>query len=308
MTVLLVGGTGRLGRVIAEGLAARGEPVRALVRTGKRAAHLRALGIELEVGDLLDQRSLRRALDGVRAVVAAVQGEPLSRQAPSVQVDGQGNHNLITVASAAAVEQFVFISALQAEAGATVPRLRHKHATEQLLFACGMPYTILRPASFQETFAPDAPLGRIIARFGVGLLPGGGRTPHSFSAIADVARAAVLALDRGEAYNQVVPIGGPEDLSYRQAYKRIVQITGRRIMALPLPRPLPATGGLLAAPFWPGLRGILAWSMFLERAGDTCVTPMWLAEALGQRRAFDEGVREMYQIPPSNPIVNANSV
>ncbi len=48
--------------------------------------------------------------------------------------------------------------------------------------------------------------------------------------------------------------------------------------------------------------------MYLERVGDTCVTPEWLVEALGERRTFDEGVREMYQIPPSTPIVNANSV
>ncbi len=254
MTVLLVGGTGRLGRVIAQGLAARGEPVRALVRTGKRAAHMRELGIELEVGDLLDQRSLRRALNGVRAVVAAAQGDPLSRQPQSAQVDGQGNQNLIAAASAAEVEQFVFISALQADAGAaSVARLRHKHAAEQQICASGMAYTILRPAAFQETFAPDAPLGRIIARFGVGLLPGGGRAPHSFSAVADVARAAVLALDSGEAQNQLVPIGGPEDLSYRQAYERVAHIAGQRIAGL-------ADPNAIASGQRPAGRAALAWS------------------------------------------------
>jgi uncharacterized protein YbjT (DUF2867 family) len=309
MTVLLVGGTGRLGRAIAAELATRDEPVRALVRSGKRAVHLRALGMELEVGDLLDARSLPRALNDVRVVVASAQGDPLSRRAPALRVDDQGNRNLITAAGAANVEHFVFISALKADEGAaTVARLGYKHAAEGLLQSSAMTYTILRPALFQETFAPESPLGRIIARFGVGLLPRGGRTPHSFIAIADVARAAALALDRAEAHNQLVPIGGPEDLSYREAYKRIAQLAGQRIVALSAPAPLPAAGGLLAAPFWPGLRGALAWSVFLERAGGTCVTPDWLAEALGRRRIFDAGVREMYNLPPSTPMVDVNSM
>jgi uncharacterized protein YbjT (DUF2867 family) len=309
MTVLLVGGTGRLGRAIAEELAARGEPVRALVRSGKRAAHLRALGIDLEVGDLLDKRSLPRSLDGVRAVVAAAQGGPLSRRAPSLWVDGQGNHNLILAARAAHIEHFVFISALKANEGAAaVSQLGYKYAAEGLLQSSGMTYTILRPASFQETFAPEAPLGRIIARFGIGVLPGGGHAPHSFIAAADVARAAALALGCSEAHNQLVSIGGPEELSYREAYQRIARIAGRRIRALPIPPPLPAAGGLLAAPFWPGLRDALAWSVFLERAGDTCATPAWLVEALGRQRAFDEGVRVMYNLLPGTSIVTAKSV
>ena len=43
MTVLLVGGTGMLGGAIAAELAGRGEPARALVRTGKGTTRLREL-------------------------------------------------------------------------------------------------------------------------------------------------------------------------------------------------------------------------------------------------------------------------
>ena len=77
MTVLLIGGTGLLGGAVAEELAARGEPVRALVRDGKRVARLRELGFELAVGDLRDRRTLDRVLRDVRAVVTTAQGDPL---------------------------------------------------------------------------------------------------------------------------------------------------------------------------------------------------------------------------------------
>jgi uncharacterized protein YbjT (DUF2867 family) len=296
MTVLLVGGTGRLGGLIAEQLAGRDEQLRALVRSGRRAGRLRELGFDLEVGDLYDARSLRRALNGVRAVVTAAQGDPLHRRVAPARVDRQGNRNLIGLARDSGVEQFIFISALKADEGAAVvPQLAYKHAAEGLLRSSGMAYTILRPATFQETLGgPDAPLRHVVERFGVGLMPGGGRAAHSFVALADVARAAALALDHPVARDQVAPIGGPDDLSYHEAYARIARITGRRVIDMPLPWPLLSAAGLLAVPAWAELRGAFAWFAFLERAGDACTTPAWLVEALGQRRTFDEGVRTMY--------------
>jgi len=298
MTVLLVGGTGLLGGAIAEELAARGEPMRALVRSGARTRRLRELGIELEVGDLLDMRSLRRALRGVRAVVTTAQGDPMSRRATLARVDGQGNRNLIAAAHEAGVAHFVFVSALKADEGAaSVPQLGYKHAAEELLRSSGMDYTILRPSSFQETFGDGfAPFKRIVERLGVGMTLGSGRGKHSFVAIGDVARAAALALDRPEARNQTLPIGGPEDLNYPEAYGRIAWITGRRIAVVPIPRPLLALGGLLAAPVLPELRGFFALFAFFDRAGYTCATPTWLVDALGRRRTFDQGVREMYGV------------
>jgi NADH dehydrogenase len=296
MTVLLVGGTGLLGGAIAAELAGRGEPVRALVRTGKGTARLRELGIELEAGDLLDGRALRRALRDVRALITTAQGNPLSRKTPMRRVDGAGNLLLIGAARDAGVEHVVFVSALKADAGAPyVPQLAYKYAAEQALLASGVDYTIVRPSSFQETFGEGfAPFKQIVDRAGVGLILGSGRGKHSFVAIADVARAAVLALDRPEARNQVLPVGGPDDLSYREAYRRIAAVTGRRVTIVPIPRPLLALGGVLARPVLPELGGFFKLFAFFDRFGYTCTTPEWLAAALGARRTFDEGIQQMY--------------
>src|SRR5215212_4573586 len=237
MTVLLIGGTGMLGGAIAEELVARGERVRALVRSGKRVARLRGLGVELEVGDMLDLRALRRALRDAHAVVTTAQGNPLSRAQPMRRVDGQGNQQLIALACELHVPQFVFVSALKADAGAaTVPQLAYKLAAECALRTSGMSYTIIRPSSFQETFGDGfAPFKRIIERAGIGMTMGSGRGWHSFVAISDVARAAVLALDHPAAREAIVPVGGPEDLSYRDAYARIAQVTGRRFITIAIP-------------------------------------------------------------------------
>ena len=301
MTVLLIGGTGMLGGAIAEELVAQGEQVRALVRSGKRTARLRALGAELEVGDLLDQRALRRGLRDAHAVITTAQGNPLSRRQPMQRVDGQGTQQLIALARELHVPHFVLISALKADQGAPeVPQLAYKFAAEHALRSSGMLYTIIRPSSFQETFGDGfAPFKRLIDLAGIGMTLGSGRGQHSFVAIRDVARAAALALKTPEARNQIVPVGGPEDLSYRAAYRRIAQITGRRITIVPIPRLLLSLAGVIAKPILPELGGFFAFFRFFDRAGYTCTTPEWLAQALGQRRTFDDAVRAIYQPEPA---------
>lgn len=298
MTVLLIGGTGLLGGAIAAELELRGAPRRALVRTGRRAARLRERGFELYAGDLRDPRALRQALAGVRTVVTTAQGSPFSRRRSHARVDGEGNLRLIEAAAAAGVEHLVFVSALRSDEGARlVPQLGYKFAAEQALRTSGMRYTILRPSSFQETFGYGfAPFKRLIDGFGIGLTLGSGTGWHSWVAVRDVARAAVIALDRREALDAVIPIGGPDDLSYREAYARIARVTGRRVRVVSIPRVALWAVGALAAPLLPELRGFFALFAFFDRAGYSCVTPAWLLEALGQRRSFDEGIRSIYEM------------
>ncbi|MFJ6618993.1 condensation domain-containing protein [Kitasatospora sp. NPDC091335] len=67
-TVLLTGATGGVGAAVLQELMAEGRPVRVLVRP--ESAHLPALnGAEVTEGDLGDLDSLRRAVEGVDAVI-----------------------------------------------------------------------------------------------------------------------------------------------------------------------------------------------------------------------------------------------
>src|SRR3989442_2189457 len=68
MSVLVTGASGLVGSHVVEALAARGEPVRALVRPASRAAVLR-LGAEAVAGDVTDPAAWRAAARGVRALV-----------------------------------------------------------------------------------------------------------------------------------------------------------------------------------------------------------------------------------------------
>ncbi|AEI67050.1 NAD-dependent epimerase/dehydratase family protein [Corallococcus macrosporus] len=82
--VLLVGGTGRFGGRLASALLARpGIHLHVLVRPGTHGDALAEHGVTWVRGSLDDMRSLDSALEGVDAVVSAVDG------APEVRVEGQ---------------------------------------------------------------------------------------------------------------------------------------------------------------------------------------------------------------------------
>src|SRR5947207_5138770 len=75
MDVLITGGAGFIGSHLADRLLADGHAVRALDNLdgqvhadGERPGYL-AAGVELHVGDVRDREAVRRALDGVDAVV-----------------------------------------------------------------------------------------------------------------------------------------------------------------------------------------------------------------------------------------------
>src|SRR5579859_5824858 len=110
MNVLVTGATGKVGSRLAKRLALRGHQVRALARDRARAADLRAAGIEIALGDLLEVDSLEAAVRGVDAVVhcAAFFRGATPEQAHAVNY--LGSQQLAGAARAASVKRFVFTS------------------------------------------------------------------------------------------------------------------------------------------------------------------------------------------------------
>ena len=68
MKVLVTGATGVTGGPLARYLAARGDDVRVLVRAPERAQGLDGPAIHAVQGDLKDEASIARAVDGVDVV------------------------------------------------------------------------------------------------------------------------------------------------------------------------------------------------------------------------------------------------
>ncbi len=246
--ILVVGGTGTLGRKIVHELLARGERVRALVRAERS---LPFLASEIAVGDLRDPESLFRACQGVRAVVTTASVSKTGDDSLE-NVDLQGNVHLIAAAQRSGVEHFVFTSTLSASEQSPVPLFRAKAVVERTLRESSLSHTILQPNAFMDVWFPMLIEASAFAGQPVTLI-GESRRRHAFIAEQDVAAFAVAALFTPAAANATIVLGGPQALTLLDVVRAYEIATGRAIPTnsvapgQPLPGVPEAVSGLAAA-------------------------------------------------------------
>ena len=204
MQVLVLGGTGTLGRQIARRALDAGHDVRCMVRTPRKASFLQEWGCELTRGDLLEPDSLDYALDGVDAVIDASTSRPTDPHSV-YETDWDGKLNLLRACERAEVKRFVFVSLLGAHGHRSVPLMDIKACTENLLESSDFDYTILQGAAFMQG---------VISQFAIPVLESqtvwvsGSPTAIAYMNSQDMARFAVAALERQETIRGTYPVVG----------------------------------------------------------------------------------------------------
>ena len=222
--ILLAGGTGRLGTILAARLAGRGLPVRVLTRDPARAAGLAGQGAEVVTGDVRDRASLVAAVRGARIVVSAVHGFAGPGGVSPATVDRQGNVNLIDAATDAGAE-FVLVSVVGAAADSPMELARMKYAAEQHLRAGPAGWTIVRATAFLELWIDV--LTKTAARSGRPVVFGHGNNPVNFVSVTDVAALVEHAVTDPAARGRILEIGGPGDLTFNQLAAAVQAAAGR---------------------------------------------------------------------------------
>jgi uncharacterized protein YbjT (DUF2867 family) len=212
-SVLVVGSTGFLGMEICRQLVHTGKNVKALVRSSTDPAKvktLQKLGVETMEGDLKNTASIKKAIDGVGAIISTASSTLSRQEGDSIEsVDKDGQLNLVQIARDGGVKQFIFISVYPMTQ--EFPLQRAKRKVEKELFESKMNYTILQSGYFMEVwFGPavgfDFPNSKVT-------IYGEGKNKLSWISLTDVAAIAVASLDNEAARNSVFQLGGPEALS-----------------------------------------------------------------------------------------------
>jgi NADH dehydrogenase len=251
-TVVVVGGTGFIGRHVAVRLAAAGHRVIVLGRrgvlagggrgasSGREANETAALddGVELRRCDLAHpiDRSLLAGADvlincvGIKRVRA---GE-LDWERAHVELPGE----LAEAAAAAGVARMIHLSVAGCEAATAEwgPYLHSKARGEQRLArVSGVAITILRPG---VVYGRGDDLLRNLAdavrAAPVFPAPGGGRAIVQTIAVEELAEAVLRGVERaqlGAAYDLV----GRERLPLRELVDRVARVVGRTCVVLPAP-------------------------------------------------------------------------
>ena len=210
-TILVVGGTGMLGKPVAQQLKADGFNVRLLARNPEKAGKL--LGDEYEIikGDVDDLTSLRTALTGVDGVHISLKGGPT--EADFDRMDHLAVRDIAQAAKELGVGRVTLISAYAvSEEKADTPESRSKLKGEAALKSSGVPYTIFRASWFMETL-PMFVQGKSMSLIGNQI------HPLHWIAAEDYARMVSKSYQSDETLNKELYIFGPEAYTMGEAMK-----------------------------------------------------------------------------------------
>jgi uncharacterized protein YbjT (DUF2867 family) len=247
--ILVVGATGELGGAVARGLIATGIPVRAFGRNRAKLDDLRSLGAEVVTGDLMDREAVSRACAGVGQIFTSANNVFGHGATSPNRVDLCAHRILCDAAREHGVSRLVYVSG-RGMIGPECPVdfFRLKLRIEDLVRQSAVPYVLLRPTVFMETWVGRL-LGEGIRDRGVAVLFGDGRQVTNLIAVADVAAFAVEILQREGIRNETIEVGGPSNISFADITSVIERELGVTATRRRIPLAVLRAGATLLRPF-----------------------------------------------------------
>lgn len=233
--ILVLGGTGFVGRHLCEELVRLQYRVTVPTRNVSKAQDVRSLPLlDLVQADVHDEAALARLMPGHDAVVnlvAILHGDSFEFQRVHVELVKK----VVRACTDAGVTRLVHVSALGAASDAPSMYQRTKAAGEAVLKGSGLDWTVLRPSvmfgegdKFLTLFArlqrslPIVPLAGADALF----------QPVW---VGDVVNAIVQCLQRDDTATRTYEVCGPERFTLRQLVKLAGSMSGhpRPVVGLP---------------------------------------------------------------------------
>lgn len=250
---VVTGATGFVGSAVVRHLLRRGDDVRAAVRDPDRAA---GLGCDAVRCDVLDRRSVRRALDGAERVfhVAGLTSLRAADRERCFEVNVKGTRIVLEECLRAGVERVVHTSG----AGAVGPAPARKAADESQLFtagrlgiaqanskheaeaeamrlaAHGLPVVCVNPTWVFGAGARPSSSAGIVRRFLLGQIPLYVPGGLNVVDVEDVARGHLLADSNGVVGERYL-LGGARNFTWDRLFADLSRLSGVRPPPLRLP-------------------------------------------------------------------------
>lgn len=221
--IVITGANGQLGQLIVAELLKGSPPssIVAAVRDPSKAANLAALGVQVRHADYNNPATLDAAFAGAAKVLLISSSEVGQRVAQ--------HRHVIDAAKRAGVRLLAYTSLLHADRSPLALADEHR-ATEELLAASGLSYTILRNGWYFENYT--AGLGGALAQ---GVLLGSAQDGRiSAASRADYAAAAAAVL-RAESVEQVYELAGDSSFSLTELAAELSRQTGKEVPYKDLP-------------------------------------------------------------------------
>ena len=223
MSLLVIGGTGTLGRQVVLQALTKGYKVRCMVRNFRRANFLKEWGAELVYGDLSIPETIPPCFQGITAVIDTSTSRPSDLDALK-KVDWDGKQILLESAKAANIKRFIFCSTQNSEQFENIPLMEMKQGIEVKLKESEIPYTIFRLSGFYQG---------LIEQYAIPILENlpiwvtNENTSVAYMDTQDIAKFCLRALQLPETENKTYMLGGPKGWVSSEIISLCEQLAGQ---------------------------------------------------------------------------------
>lgn len=277
MSLLVIGGTGTLGRQIVLQALTKGYPVRCLVRNFRRANFLKEWGAELVYGDLTIPETIPPCLQGITGIIDAATSRP-SDEDTLKAVDWDGKVALIDAAKAAKIKRFIFCSTQNLEQFSAIPLMEMKQGIEIKLQDSQIPFTIFRLSGFYQG---------LIEQYAIPILENlpiwvtDENTFVSYMDTQDIAKFCVRSLQLPQTVDKTFFLGGPKGWVSSEIISLCEQLAGQTAKVNQVP--------VFVLKFVSRFFGFFEW-------GQNISDRLAFAEILNVENNFSKSTSDLYKI------------
>jgi nucleoside-diphosphate-sugar epimerase len=237
MKIAITGGTGFIGRHLANDLIARGHAV-VIISRGKYTRNTQPIeGTTFVAIDINDTERLTEAFRGCEAVAhcAGTSTETAEQTYQRLHVDGA--RSSVTAAENAGVKKFVLVSYLSVRPIVSSKYHTTKWQGEEVVRASKLNYTILKAGLvYGQGDHLINNLSNLFKKMPIFATVGIREKNVRLLAVDDLVDVIrVCLLDEVRFSRQSVAVTGPEEFPFSQAARRIAKAMGKSIIVLPFP-------------------------------------------------------------------------
>ena len=229
MHILVIGATGDVGSAAAKIAVEKGHRVRALIRSTSNREKLGSAKdtIEFVEGDMLDQASLERALEGMEAVIISIRlTEEEKKKGRTYQdVELKGVTNIVEAAQKKGLRKIVHVSASGVGPQCVSDMFTAKYQSEEAIRKSGIDYTIFQPSGMFKDFE-FYHIPTLIKMGVTNKWPGPIHFHMSPLSHIDLAKCMVDALTNPKASHKTLEIGGPDCITSAELLNMIAKEAG----------------------------------------------------------------------------------
>lgn len=216
--IVVTGATGQLGRLVIDSLLEKvpATEITAVARDTAKAATLTERGVRVRIADYNEPATLITAFDGADKLLLISGNDP--------RHTAEQHAAAVAAAKQVGVGLLAYTSLVKADTLTVKPAYAHK-ATEPLIRASGVPFTLLRNGFYTDHFAPQlrqaATTGQLVGSVGDARMASATR--------ADLAEAAAAVLAGHGHENKIYELTGDTAWNYPELVEALSQAAGREI-------------------------------------------------------------------------------